>query len=148
MNLNRIFRKFTNYFACSKYFKFVEEHTQLNTINSIAKDNSGEIVIEISPLGSNNIISMKISDFFVCKNFTYYLSKKDHELVKLLLLCEGDVFVESRIFESKSHNAEEILSLSSLLTDEKWTITKEELLKNNELLSRLNKKYFKQDLLL
>jgi hypothetical protein len=146
MNLNTLIKKIINYFSCAKYFKFVEEHTQLNRIKSITKDNAGEILIEISPLGSSNVIRFKISDFNFHKNFVPYLSQKDRELIKLLATCEGDVFVESKSFSMENHLQQEVLSLCSIVSNETWVITKEDLLKNDDLMSRLNKKYFKKEL--
>jgi hypothetical protein len=130
----------------TSFFKLIEEHSQENIACGIIKNDTGELFLKIMPRGSNETTSVKISDFFVYNHYRSFLRKKEQRLIELLILCEGDIFLESKSFGNNKQGGSEILNLTSVISKEKWSVTREELLQNNSLLTRLNKKYFTHEL--
>lgn len=147
MNFKMFYRDILRFLASiTGYFKLVEESAHVNEIRSITKDDSGNTVVEISPRNSNNSIFLKTSDFFKNYRFSNFLRPHDQKLIQLLLLCEGDIFIESKSFEPLAKNTSEILNLVSSLSKERWSLTKDQLINNKKLFSRLNKKYLENTL--
>ena len=128
------------------YFKFIEEHFHINVIRSITKDDGGNMIIEISPTHSGNCVFLKVSDFFQNYQFSNFLRPHDQKLIQLLLLCEGDIFIESKSFGNNMESTNECFNLVSALSKERWSLTKEQLSNSKELLARLNKKYLENEL--
>lgn len=127
--------KFFNMF--SGFFKIINENMQLNIIKSIYKDANGFTLIEIGPVNQASSTVIDPYSLWSKKIFKRQLRKSDIRIIKAIIIAEGDVF-----FTSKNYNENgEIMVLESVLDRTRWETTKSDLMKNHEILSRLNKKY-------
>jgi len=126
-------------------FKFIEENTQIHIIKNISKNNNGQTLIEIGPITSNTTLKITIIELFKNKSLLNLLRQRDQFLLKTLVYAEGDIIILEKIY---TNEGEEKYSLTSLISNEKWTLTANDLLKNTSLLSRLNINIFKKDLIL
>jgi len=126
------------------FFKVLNENSQLNIIKSINKDHDRKILLEIGPINHEN--SANISPYSLLKNkvFIKQFNSSDIKLIKAILIADGDVFITAKNYEKN----EEIFTLESALDGKIWKITKEGIKINKDVYSRLNKKYFRHELVI
>lgn len=120
------------------FFKLIEENHQVSVIDGIKKDENGLSTVSISPIFSHKSICMSARQAIENKIVRDQLRKSDIDLIKGILISEGDVFIASKVYRGN----QEIYTLASPVTNEQWNIESEELKNNKDLLSRLNKRYF------
>lgn len=126
----------------SGFFIIMNENSQLNIIKGINKNLDGKTLLTVGPINSDN--SFDMTPYQIIKNgvFIKQFNKADIKLIKSLLISEGDIFITSK----KYLDTDEVLTLESILDRQTWALTREELEKNKDILSRLNNKYFSHDL--
>lgn len=124
------------------FFVIVNENSQFNVIKGINKNSNGNISLSVGPV--NEDVCFEMSPYQVIKHniFIKQFSKTDVKLIKSLLISEGDIFITAK----KYHCDSEVLTLESPLDHKSWEMTKEELIKNKDIFSRLNAKYFSRQL--
>ena len=126
------------------FFKIINENIQVNILNSISKDKEGNTIISISPLTSNKTYQLYPHQIINNPFLKYQFRKQDIKIVESLVISEGDIFITER--EYKDENS--YVTLQSIINMEKWKVTESEILMNQELLMRINKRFFKQELTL
>ena len=120
------------------FFKLIEENTQIYLINTLSKNSQGLTVISIGTQTDNklDVTSIEILNNHLLKQ---QLNKKDLKLVEALIMSEGDIIIDSKEYKLDL----EFYNLRSLITNERWLLSKEQILNDNHLLVRLNRQYFK-----
>ncbi len=130
-----IFLKFFSIF--SGFFKIINENSQLSIIKSIYKDISGFTLIEIGPVNQETSTVLDPYALWSKKIFKSQLRKSDIRIIKAIIISEGDVFITSKNYSEDG----EVMVLESVLDKTRWEMTKSDVIENQEVLSRLNKKY-------
>lgn len=135
--MKKVYQKFLGFFT--KFFKMFEENKQINFIQSIGKCVDGYATVEVMPIGANQVCTLfphQIMDQPLIKK---QLVPTDVKLVKSLLIAEGDIFIEAKEYRDN----DEFYFLRSLLDQEKWTLTRDQIEKQIDILQRINKRFFR-----
>lgn len=138
--MKKVWKKLLELFT--RTLKVAEEHKQMNLIQSIGKDDNGYATIDAVPTGSEQTCLFYphqiINEPCIRKQFI----PSDLKLLKGMLTVEGDIFIESKEY----HEDTEIYSLRSLLNNQEWKLTRNQIQADKEILNRLNKRFFNHTL--
>lgn len=138
--MSTYWKKFIGLFTV--IFKIVEEHKHINTICSIGKNTDGYTIIEVMPIGAAQACMLFphqiIDQALIKKQFT----QADIKLIKGILITEGDIFIESKEYRGN----DELYFLRSLLDQEKWMLTSEQINAQKQIFNRINKRFFANEL--
>lgn len=122
------------------FFRVINENTQINILNSISKDNDGKTILFVSPLTSPDSYPIYPHQILVNDCLRNQFRKSDLKIIESLVISEGDIFFVEKEYDHKSI----YISLKSIITNEMWNITEDQLINNSQLLNRLNIRFLKK----
>jgi len=122
----------------TKTFLILEEHKQATFIQSIGLDDNGYTIIDATPVGSDQACTFFPHQILSTPCIAKQFIPADIKLIKGMLTAEGDIFIDAKEYS----NNDEIYSLRSLLNDEKWQLTREQIETQKQIFNRVNKRFF------
>lgn len=136
----KIFKIILNFFV--SFFKIIEENSQINIVRSIEKNLNGEVMVNVSGLNSNNKCKMYPDQILRNMSIKNQFRSVDIKILESIVITEGDIFIESKEY----YNNVELYILKSILYNQTWSLTANEIKNNLEIYYRINKRFLRKEL--